>query len=59
MSVSSKILKVQDKDVWYVESSSKTGKYYKVTFSSCECPDHQFRGSICQHMIAIMERAIA
>ena len=29
-------------------------KDYLTTLKSCTCPDHQFRGTTCKHMIAKM-----
>ena len=49
--------------------SSKGGKVYTVTFDppkngrirgfSCNCRDHQGRGVVCKHMLAVSHRFIA
>ena len=49
--------------------SSKGGKVYTVTFDppkngrirgfSCNCRDHQGRGVVCKHMIAVSHRFVA
>jgi hypothetical protein len=54
---SRRILKVENEDVWLVESETTDDKYYKVTAEGvCECPDHQIRGQICKHIYAVFRR---
>lgn len=54
LAISARIYKVKDQDVWYVESGTKQGKYYRVTFAGCECPDYTRRQSSFKHLIAVM-----
>jgi hypothetical protein len=59
IAVSRRILKVHgEQNAWLVESEKTDGKFYKVTFASCECPDYMFRlkgTSPCKHQIACMK----
>ena len=49
-----KIVKVHDKDQWWVFSESKPWVYYVVNGDgSCTCPDFQYRGGECKHAIAV------
>jgi hypothetical protein len=37
---------------YYVSSQSDEKKMYQVSYFSCSCPDHQYRGSECKHIQA-------
>jgi hypothetical protein len=55
-------IKLQDKEVYYVQSERNPDKRYRVNFEdgTCECPDFVNRGQTCKHFYkVVMERAIA
>jgi predicted nucleic acid-binding Zn finger protein len=49
-----RIVKVKDKQQWWVYSETKPEQFYVVNEDgSCTCPDFQFRGGECKHAIAV------
>jgi hypothetical protein len=36
-----------------VESGRHAGAFYRTTFSSCTCPDAQYRKEVCKHQRAL------
>ena len=49
-----RIVKVKDKQEWWVSSMTKPSTHYIVKDDgSCTCPDYQFRGLECKHAIAV------
>ena len=48
-----RIVKVKDKQQWWVYSMTKPEQFYIVSEDgSCTCPDYKFRGVQCKHAIA-------
>jgi hypothetical protein len=52
------VLRLQNSDVYYVESESSDNIYYYVkynpsVFEWCSCPDNSTRGIKCKHQFAI------
>ena len=57
-----KSLKVQGKEIYYVQSETRDGVKYRVNFEdgTCSCADFKKRGEVCKHFYKIvMEKAIA
>lgn len=49
-----RIVKVHNKQQWWVFSETKPGQFYVVSEDgSCSCPDFQFRGIQCKHVYAV------
>ena len=49
-----RIVKVKDKQEWWVSSMTKSSTHYIVKEDgSCTCPDYMFRGVQCKHVIAV------
>jgi hypothetical protein len=49
-----RIVKVHDKQQWWVFSETKPEKFYVVKEDgSCTCKDYKFRGGECKHAIAV------
>ena len=49
-----RIVKVADKQEWFVFSESNPEKHYVVKEDgSCSCPDFQFRGAMCKHAYGV------
>ena len=47
-----RIVKVKDKQQWWVYSMTKPEQFYIVSEDgSCTCPDYKFRGVQCKHAI--------
>ena len=41
-----------ERDLYYVQSERTPGKTYEVKVSeSCSCPDFQYRGVTCKHIL--------
>jgi hypothetical protein len=36
-----------------IDQGTGSGKGHITTTSSCDCPDHLYRGRVCKHMIAV------
>jgi uncharacterized Zn finger protein len=56
-----KSLKVQGKELYYVQSETRQGVKYRVNFedATCTCADFKNRGETCKHFYKIvMEKAI-
>jgi hypothetical protein len=57
-----KSLKVNDKEIYYVQSESRAQTKYRVNFEDgvCSCADFKNRGETCKHFYkVVMEKAIA
>ena len=49
-----RIVKVADKQEWWVFSMTEADKFYVVKEDgSCSCPDFQFRGAMCKHAYGV------
>ena len=58
IALSRRIYRLQNTDVYYVESESSDNTYYFVKFKPdvidwCSCPDNSMRGMKCKHLFAI------
>jgi hypothetical protein len=54
--------KLQNKEIYYVQSERNPDRRYRVNFEdgTCECPDFIYRGETCKHFFkVVMEKAIA
>lgn len=56
ISLSRRVYRIQNSDVFYVESESKDGMYYYVMYNTpkefewCSCPDYDRRHQKCKHI---------
>lgn len=49
-----RIVKVHDKQEWWVFSMTNPEKHYVVKEDgSCNCPDFMFRGAMCKHAYGV------
>ena len=58
LSTSRKIYRLQNTDVYYVQSESSNDIYYYVkynfdAFEYCSCPDNSIKGQKCKHQFVI------